>query len=330
MPDPISDVNDKAASSTADVKPSAPASSPEPDANKDVSFADATVDDINKVIPLESAKKEDVKPESSTEPKGPEATPAGEIRKSNPTEEPKTQDEYGHLPFHEHKDFRKLIAERKQLREYEATAKPQLERLKIIDDWCAQNNITPEQVRNWMEIAALYNTNPVEAAKRLQPLTEQLGKYQGTVLPSDLQAAVESGEIKLEYAQRVARAEQQRQFDAQLAQQREAQTRTSTLATALNQWESNMMTKDLEYSKKQSLVNARFVALSAQKPWQTPEQAVALAQQAYDEVTSTISGFIPKPKSTKVLESNGSTVALQPEVTWDKVEDHLVAQHARG
>jgi hypothetical protein len=328
-----------ASSPPADAKPNTPPveSSPTVDAKPtekswDEQAADAT---IEKHPSIPATPTAEAKPDSSpTTPPGQEAAPAasGDVRKSNKTAEPKTEDgeSFAHLPFHEHQDFKKLVAERKELRETVANVKPLAERQQVLDSYCQANGITSQQFRDVMEITALINTNPAEARRRLKPTLDYLDKFEGTALPPDLQQQVEAGTVPLEIARRLAAAEQQKTFVQERSQASQAQQRQQMVTQTLSQWEQQMMTTDPDYARKQDFVNNTFVALSAMEPWQTPEQALALAKKAYDQVNKRLGVFIPRAPVTKVLESNGSAVSRQVEepVTWEKVDDAMVRRFA--
>jgi hypothetical protein len=343
MPDqtPLDAKPDAAAPSPAvDAKPNTPPEAPSPSVDAkptekpwDEQAADAT---IQKHPSIPTPPPVEAKPDSSlATPPGQEAAPAasGDVSKSNKTPDPKTVDgeSFAHLPFHEHQDFKKLVAERKELRETVANVRPLAERQQVLDTYCQANGITSQQFRDVMEITALINTNPAEARRRLKPTLDYLDKFEGTALPPDLQQQVEAGTVPLEIARRLAAAEQQKTFVQQRSQASQDAARQQMVTQTLTQWEQQMMVTDPDYARKQDFVNNTFVALSAMEPWQTPDQALALAKKAYDQVNKRLGVFIPRAPVTKVLESNGSAVSRQVEepITWEGVDAAMVRKFAR-
>lgn len=332
-----------------DAKPDAGASSAPADANDKT--ASSTVDDAKGGQPSfdeqalaetmknhpaeESAKKADVPPSPSdgkegqaTEPKAPEAGEQKQV-------EPKKEDDFSHLPFHEHEDFKKLVSSRNEARQQAETLKPLAERQSTIEQYCLSNGITPQQFREALEIQALINSDPTKAAERLKPVFEQLAKFQGTSLPKDLQEQVDAGTLPLEYAQRLARAEATRDFDRSRSEMNERNTRESMVRQALTAWEENVKRSDPDYVRKSSGVLNRFVALSAAHPGMTPDKAIALAQQALEEETKYVSGFLPKAAPTKVLDTrNGSAAITKEEIPkWnddDAMADAMAKRYSRG
>ncbi len=338
MPDetPNLDANQSApadaAPSPADAIPPA-APSPAPDANQ----AEPVKDFAELAIEAFNAQRKPSAP--STElPTDPAAAPAGEgdIRLSNktaeeppqaavvtvpPVETPKIED-FSNLPFHKHERFQALVKERAEFKAANDAARPQIERLTAIDQFMAQNRISVDQFKQALEIQALINTAPETALERLEPLYKHLQEFKGQVLPTDLKDEVDAGTLPLARAQEIAKLRKQTQFKEQVSQQTARDSNAERLMTALSSWEDTARRTDPDYERKKNFVLNRFVALSAQQPWQTAEQAVGLAKRAYDEVNTELGTFVPKPKATKNPPVNGHSAAAKPAFTsWDQADD---------
>lgn len=280
-----------------------------------------------------TAKRFDKEPVVPAAPSAAEPAPTkpalpGDVQNPNKTEELRSSGEFEDLPFHKHERFQQVVKERKEFKESLERIRPQVERLGVIDDFCNRNRINPEQYKDALEIQALINSNPAKAWERLQPVIEHLQKYQGMSLSTDLQEAVDAGKLPLEYAQRLAAAEQQKKFVEQSTAQQNLHSQQQVLFNTLSSWEKQTFQTDPDYARKQQMVIDRFVALSASKPWQTPDQALGLVNQAYTDVNSTIQGFVPKPPPIKNLSSTALPSASVEPKTWDDVEKTLVAKYA--
>lgn len=332
---PPQDANQGVADTTQGQQPTA-SSAEGKDANKD--FAELAIAAMTKKDESSSSDKGPDKGQESTAPQ------PGEVRNANNTPDLEAQkgdekkdekksdpDDYSDLPFHQHERFKEVVQQRKELKESLAKAEPHIQQAKVIQQFMTDNGITPEQFKNVMEIQALLNSNPLEAKKRLQPVLEYLSKFEGIALPADLQQEVDSGTLSLERARQIVSLQTQKSFVEERSQQSQVQQRNNALFNTLNMWETQMQRNDPDYTRKQQMVVDRFVALSASQPWQTPDQIVALANKAYQDVNQWISGWVPKPKTTRNLSSNGASTAVDDEPkSWDQVEAHMVKKFATG
>lgn len=262
-----------------------------------------------------------------------------------PIPKPTSDEDFSSLPFHKHPDFQKLVHNRNELRDSIKQLEPALNRVREIDTIRQQKNITDEQFKFALDLVGTLNTDPSAAAKLLENVNAYVAKFQGTALPSDLQKLVEDGQVPLEVAQRVVKAEnqkefiqQQQQLSAKVHEQQQVQTETnqriSLLDSAVNSWKDNVKRLDPDYARKEKLVLNTFVALSATNPWNTPEAIVALAQRAYDEVNEQVGAFVPKPPVIKNLDSSTSLIAANNNepVKWDdkSLEDRMVERYAHS
>ena len=102
--------------------------------------------------------------------------------------------------------FAEVNSNLKNVKQELESFKPMVENYRQIDNFCRQYQITPEQFKNVMEVQALLNTNPEAALAKLTPIVDQLKTFSGDVLPTDLQKAVDDGDLSLKYAKEVARS----------------------------------------------------------------------------------------------------------------------------
>ena len=154
----------------------------------------------------------------------------------------------------------------------------------------------------------------------LEPRVAYLKERLGFVLPTDLQERVDSGLIDEDGAQELARArateklrsDQAEKRDQETSQQREARERADAatgMATAVDGWEKRIKASDPDYPKKAKLVERTAQAIVQQtgKPPATPEEAVALVEQALAEVNEQFKSLLPKPRPIAANPQGSST-----------------------
>lgn len=336
------DANTEAASSPAseaaaqpDVKPSAP--SPEK--------GEKTLSEV-----VETAAKESLDAnvsEKSSPDKKEEPAAEKEVEKEEPDKpaeaekaEDKAETDDESLPFHKHPRFQEVIKERDTAKQEAEELKPQAQRLKSIDSYCQQNGITNEEFSSALEIAALLHKDPKAARQRLNEYVENIDVALGDKLPSDLQKKIDDGVIDIETAKEVASARAKtRTADWQVksTQQRFQEMQAQSMTDAVNSWEANKRVSDPDYAKKFEMLRDRSSFLYATKRPSTPQEAVALAEEAYVYVNKMLSSFVPKPPAKKALTTNGSSTKSEPDFVLNDLEkdlptlvNRIASQHSRA
>ena len=135
----------------------------------------------------------------------PEPEPEGE---ADP--EPKDDTDYTDVPFNKHPRFQQLL---RKAKENEADAV----RYRNVDTFLKQNHLDAEEAADGLRIMALAKSDPAKALSELKPFVQKLLVAAGEVLPDDLKARGQSGEMPAAAAQEVSRSR------AQLEIQRQAQ-----------------------------------------------------------------------------------------------------------
>jgi hypothetical protein len=280
-------------------------------------------------VPSQDGTKPEEKKTSEGEKEEPLAD--GEAKKAD--EKPTDEDGKELPPFHEHPRWKEMVEERNTLREQAKAVeavKPLVEQQRSIVDYCQQNGVTPEQFKNGLEILALINTNPAEAVKKLQPIMEQLGQFDGSKLPSDLENAVAEGKIELEFAQEMAKLRAQNQHGTRMNQKTQeqlqmerAQQVTQANQNALAAWEVAIAKNDPDFKPKVKADEAdgmfefvadRFSVLLQQQPPNSPQAVVKLAEQAYNSVKKTFATRLtPKQAMKRPLDSTSSRTNARKE-----------------
>jgi len=208
--------------------------------------------------------------------------------------------------------------------------KPIVESHNKILEYCNQWGIDQDQFGKLLHVQRLINTDPQEALKLINPIVEQLQGFVGDKLPPDLQKKVDGGSINLEDARELARLRAQSQFGTNRFQQyqqaqiqRQHQQQQSEMANAATSWTDAKVKSDPDFKPKKSeaeldgkyeMVYDKFQSLAGQRdqqgnlvnPINSPTQAVALLERAYQSVSKSLAPFTKKPATKKPLTHNGS------------------------
>jgi hypothetical protein len=266
-----------------------------------------------------------------------EANPAeAEAKPGEGKAEAESQEEAdAKLPFHQHPRWKEVIAERDGYKE-------DAQRFRQVDSFMQQHGLTAEEVGEGFDIMAKLKSGTAENlaevrdyfASRIALLDDALGN----VLPEDLRERVENGQLDEEAAQELAKA---RAKDKLRTQQDETRAATETAerqrsealanatasATAVEEWEARTKAADPDYAKKADLIEltCRAIVQETGKPPRNPEEAVALAQQAYERVTDKLKAALPKPKAVREnpIGSSAKTVAERPKTLRDAITASL-------
>ena len=316
--------------------------------HSDDTTSESLLDVVEKAAAASEAahKSEDEKPAApaatSTAKEGPSAT----VRPT-PSKDKVDEDGKEIPPFNAHPRWKEVTTERNDLRtkvaEYERDWKPLVTQQRGIVDYCNENNVTPEQFQQALEIAALVNNNPREALKRIQPIIENLKQFDESALPADLQKRVVDEELSLNTAKEIATLRAQakgQEFNSNALRQRTERTAFAQRMTALTSWERSMMSKDPDFRPKvkpedvdgkyETVVNM-FRGLVAQRPPQSEPDLIAMLQYAYDSVNKMFTTRLtPKTPTGKMVPANGSSASIQekePE-SLEEVVFQTAAKHS--
>lgn len=160
----------------------------------------------------------------------------------------------------------------------------------------------------------------------VKPYMQLAEEYLGVQLPRDLQQRVAEGHMTTQAARMFARermdralAESQRVRQAQLYEQTttvQAQTQlANAVAAEVNNWEQATMKADPDYARKQAAVQDTMWAVVREKGRpQSPEHAVAIAQESYRRVNERYRSWSPPARPTSAQpRSTGKTNGAAPE-----------------
>lgn len=255
--------------------------------------------------------------------------------------------------FSKSRRFRKMNAELKELRSFREQVAPDLERYGRITQFMEQNQLQPKEVAEGFAIMAALKAGDAEACMQmLKPHLDVLQAMLGEVLPDDLRAAVEAGEITERHAKELAKARSQAAVSTERAQRvterqrqdeqrRQAMEQRAALVNAGNAWEARKLSEDTGFAARKQLVMDRAAVilngLAAQgKAPRTADEAQAILDKADADVLASLKPFTPaaqrKPISTIPSGNRSSTtVTGQPKTLLDAAREGLArARSARS
>jgi len=296
------------------------------DANADPSPAATTKD----AAPAKTLL--DVTMEALKQPAGGEGASSGPEAKSteagdtvDPDAEAKAaaeEDLDAKLPFHKHPRWQEVQAQLK-------TAKANAEQFQAIEQFRTSNHLSVDEVADGWKVMALIKNDPAKALPVMEAYVASLREHLGMVLPKDLVEDVDAGAITearaLELSQ--TRASAARAAEAEAARRAEQsvqrrQSATEDMVGGVVEWEAGIKARDVDYAKKDQMVQDRIWAIISADPSRKPrnrEQAVKLASDAYADVNKTLKGIIPPRSSTAPVPAGQAATATRAPKTPHEV-----------
>ena len=181
---------------------------------------------------------------------------------------------------------------------------------------------------------SLMKNDPAKAYEVLQGHLEGLAKTTGAELSEDLQVKVDDGLLDEDAAQELSRARAQlaqertlRESSQQTLEGQNAKAQYDHLHQTLNQWEQTTRQRDPDYELKNDELNDRVQALVAERGRPTtPEQALAIANDAYKVVTDRHRSRVPPKRSLRSATGGklGGTPQAEPKTLEEVVERALL------
>ena len=240
------------------------------------------------------------------------------------TTEPDNEN-FSDVPFNKHPRFQALLGELKTTREDAG-------RYKNVENYIAAQNLNGDEAADLLRIGGLIKTDPAKAWAEIKPTVQKLLIAAGEVLPDDLKAQVQSGEINRAAAMEISRHRAQNQTlvaQQSLGQQRAEAERLSSARQAnlgaVSAWETERRARDPNFEAKMPQIEREIAWRHARgdKPT-TPEGIKAQLQEAYTAVSASFAPPVaarPKP-ATKPVTGGQVNGNARPEVgsTMDAVQ----------
>jgi hypothetical protein len=277
----------------------------------------------------EPTTEDEVPPDAQAEAAGTEETD-GTVPDGDPTEE-----ELKNYSQKANTRIRDLVDQRN-------TAAQRADRVEPIMAFLEKNDIPQQDLDVILDLTArLRHGDFAGFLQGITPYVDLANQYTGKALPADLEQQVQQGYVSPEIATELSKARAENQMQQGNAQQRQnsdrqqiAQMRGENIRSAVGTWERNVKQNDPDYDLKADVVRRTSQALMQEHGTpQTPEQAVELAQAAYDEVNGQMKKLRPAPKATSrnpasTGQQGGSAPTAEPTSMMEAAMQGLNA--ARG
>lgn len=258
--------------------------------------------------------KVDAPPASQTPDQKPAADDPSKDTKepSEDDDKPPSEDETKNWSARTQRRFRKLNADVKARDQLLEQINPKAKEFDELDQFVRGAGLSPQDVQGTLRIAAQMRSDPVGAYNALLPLMAQLEETIGNVLPPALQQRVQAGYLTHEDALAQSRAtahaelasrqlQARTQEQEQQQRQRATQDQVNRSVQSVEAWEQQRRTSDPDWHLKsediKSAVELEVLRRARKDPaWiVTPEEALAISQEAEKSVTTRMKQFIPKP-----------------------------------
>ena len=244
------------------------------------------------------------------------------------------EEDWSDVPFNKHPRFQALVQEKNRLKSESGQFREDAEQYQKITNFITTNRLSAEEAAEGFKVMALMKNDPAKAYEVLQGHLESLAKTTGVELSEDLQSKVDDGLLDEDAAQELSRARAQlaqertlRESSQQTLEGQQAQAQYDHLHQTLNQWEQTTRQRDPDYELKNDEINDRVQALVADRGRPTtPEQALAIANDAYKAVTDRHMRRVPqkRPLRTATGGKLGGTPQPEPTTLEEVVEQALL------
>lgn len=222
--------------------------------------------------------------------------------------------------FHKHPAWQKLKKQRDEARAEVDQFRSDSQEYNVITGFMQEHGIEATEVAETLQWLALRNQDPVKFGQMIVDLAAEFQEGMGLVLPKDLQARVEAGEITEEDAKELAKSKAEAKLykdrSIQTTQQTQTQRETEAkkqlgqqMATTVNNWEKQIQTRDPDYQAKRRLVQSEIRAYIQQ--YGMPKDAAGAlkyAEAAYKAVSEHLAGVLPKRKPNDPAPQGGKQV----------------------
>lgn len=254
---------------------------------------------------------------------------ASQADDEEPQEEQAEPDDenFSDAPFHNHPRFKKLIAQRNEFR----TGHQEYQK---IQSYLIENGLSNEEAAEGFEVMALLKRDPEAAWARLKPIVQSLLVATGSVLPDDLKARVQQGELTRDAALEMSRLRAGKQAltqQQQLEQQRQAYVQQhqaqQAIRTEVANWEQSMRQRDPDLEAKFDAIEGHVLKLHrVEGQPRTPAEARNQLERAYEAANKMFASVQPRrPERKPVIGGrvSGSPQASAPASMEDVVRKAL-------
>ena len=251
-----------------------------------------------------------------------------EVETDTPLTEESEQEVLDNVPLHLQPRFKEVIAEKNEYKKgHEQYVK--------IQNSLRDMKLSAEETAQGLSIMGLMKSNPQAALEALQPIISSLQQVTGQIIPDDIQQKIEDGymdeDVGKELARTRADVQLQRNANQQMLNEQEqmnAQDQINIIAQSVTNWEENVRQTDPDFELKQDEVDDRVSALVRERGRpNNSEDAVALAQEAYETVTKRHQGRMGVKRPIRSLSGGklGGSPTPEPKSLMEAVQNAMAA-----
>lgn len=241
------------------------------------------------------------------------------------------------------KRIEQLLAQRNEARQTSERYKADAEAFAQFRDYQTSRQLENDDVNLLLEAGAALRRGDFQGFLNIAtPYVAAAQQAVGQVLPEDLQGQVDEGMIPYETARelsmhRINEARLQTEANtyrqnAELIGQRSV---AQQIYGAIAEWETATRARDPDWASKQDIVERFSQSLVQTRGSPTsPQQAVAMAQEAYEEANRVVTRLRPQPQPTRPNPSgahsmNGNGAAPEPRTLMEAAIQGLQRGNAR-
>jgi hypothetical protein len=249
-----------------------------------------------------------VEPKAETVAGSEQAKPVEDPAKgSEPDELPEnvTQEEAKNYSPKAQKRISKLLQQREEARSMVREVEP-------FRDFMRDNDLGAEDLAFGLQALATLKKGDFEGfLQQVQPFVQLAEEYTGRRIPVDLQQQVQQGRMTPDVAANMSRQrmdlgrarqelDQRNQYEGQRREEEARETNRSTVAV----WEQSIKQTDPDYARKLDVAKAYVASIKAEygDP-QTPEDALAVAKEAYRRASDSLRSNLPPRSATQMSPS---------------------------
>jgi hypothetical protein len=253
---------------------------------------------------------------------------------SDPTKVKPDEQDDSKLSFHQHPRWQEVTGQNRQLRTEVETLKPDAEQFRKINSFMEEHQLTPDEVGELFIVGAMAKAGDARALAKIDEFRNKLALAIGEVLPDDIQAKLDTGEISEGAAKELAKtrataAITERQLadrtsaDADAQRARNLENLRNAQALAVSEWDAGMRKTDPDFAKKENAI-ARYAKALMQEHGAppTPQDAVALIKAAYAQVNKDFAAAMPakQPVQRGPIASSSNGAKAQPKTLREAIE----------
>jgi hypothetical protein len=211
------------------------------------------------------------------------------------------------------KRFERLLSQRNEARQQFDQVKPELDQHRQLQGYLREHQLAPDDVNMLLGVGSALRRGDYQAfLNGVTPYVMVAQEALGIRIAPDLQKQVDDGLISEDAARdhtrtrhRAAQAEHRLKEQTQTTTADEQVRNVASIRSSVDQWEAGIRSRDPDYAHKADTVRRFSQALLQEKGVpQTPQQAVALVQAAYDEANKVLVSLRPRPQPTRPTPSS--------------------------